>query len=346
MASCTEAGAVGGVLSLTRGEAGQIRDASLGTRAELGAVRESELAASARELGIDHVWCCDYADGTLAETADEAMIERVSSRIADFDADAVITFGPDGGYGHPDHISVSSITRAAVERAAVSPVLLEAVFPQQPRLLIELIVDWLTSLDERFLGTPDFAHGLMLFADGSSMLGYAADHLDVRFFPAGTLILEQGEPPGELFLVLSGEVDIVGHDDDGSSHHLARSGSGSFIGEDGIARGQPRNADVVAASSVTCFVLSPGRLSTAAGRGAASSVTRFESNAEQGTVDLVETDDDVIAVDVEAFARRKIRALACHRSQYAIDAELFPDAIVGGIFGTEYFRQVQSISEG
>ncbi len=43
-------------------------------------------------------------------------------------------------------------------------------------------------------------HALKLFADGSSMLGFAADHLTVEWFPAGGLVIEQGEAANELFM--------------------------------------------------------------------------------------------------------------------------------------------------
>ena len=47
------------------------------------------------------------------------------------------------------------------------------------------------------------------------MLGFAADHLHVQWFPAGSFVIEQGEPPNELFCILSGCVDIVVEGADG-----------------------------------------------------------------------------------------------------------------------------------
>ena len=54
------------VVSLTKGEAGQIRDASAATRATLRAVRETELAAAGKELGLTETRCLDHPDGGLA----------------------------------------------------------------------------------------------------------------------------------------------------------------------------------------------------------------------------------------------------------------------------------------
>ena len=66
------------------------------------------------------------------------------------------------------------------------------------------------------------------------MLGFAADHLRVEWFPPGSFVIEQGEPATELFCILSGSVDIVVEDDDGGMRLKATTGAGSFVGEDGL----------------------------------------------------------------------------------------------------------------
>jgi LmbE family N-acetylglucosaminyl deacetylase len=47
-----------------------------------------------------------------------------------------------------------------------------------------------------------------------------------------------------------------------------------------------------------------------------------------------------MCIDVSKFVGHKIRAMAAHRSQYPIDPEMFPDAILREMFGVEYFIQV------
>lgn len=340
-----ESGAVGRIVSLTRGEAGQIRDVNAATRRTLGDVRERELAEAGRALAVSDTRCLRLADGTLAGRPIEGLIDIAVKIIDDFAPDVVISFGPDGGYGHPDHVTVSAAATAAATRSRSQPIMLHAVFPRRPQLLISLIVDWLENLDDRFRGSQEFANGLMLFANGSSMLGYAADHLDVRFYPAGTFIIEQGEPPGELFLILSGTVDIIDEASDGSLTRVNSVGPGSFVGEDGIAGGQPRNAHVVACDGVTCFVLSPGAASPAAGRGSTSLVDPFPSGRSRHGAGCTPDGDgpsNLIEVDVRAQAGRKLEALACHRSQYAIRPGMFPPSLVEGLFGVEQFVQADS----
>jgi LmbE family N-acetylglucosaminyl deacetylase len=65
-ARLADAGAEVYVVSLTRGEKGQIRDAGVATRSTLGDVRVAELHAAAAVLGLTGVHCHDYGDGTLA----------------------------------------------------------------------------------------------------------------------------------------------------------------------------------------------------------------------------------------------------------------------------------------
>ena len=105
------------VVSATRGQAGQIRDAAAGTRRTIAAVREAELRLACQRLGITQVRCLDHVDGALAGAGFAALVDEVAGVIGEVGPDAVITFGPDGGYGHPDHVTISAVTTAACQRA-------------------------------------------------------------------------------------------------------------------------------------------------------------------------------------------------------------------------------------
>jgi len=115
-----------------------------------------------------------------------------------------------------------------------------------------------------------------------------------------------------------------------------RSGSGEFIGEQGIATGQPRNAHVVAVDDVTCltFLASPDSFDARGDQAQQPRLTRSLPSGDQ--IDpRVST-----CIDVSAFVGHKIRATAAHRSQYPIDPEMFPERILREMFGAEYFIQV------
>src|ERR1700749_1718193 len=108
------------VVWATRGQAGQIRDAAVGNRRTIAAVREAELRRACEGLGITRVRCLDYVDGTLADAEFSALVDEVAEVLCEFRPDIVITFGPDGGYGHPDHVTISAATTAACQRTAAS----------------------------------------------------------------------------------------------------------------------------------------------------------------------------------------------------------------------------------
>ena len=330
-AEMTARGADVRIVSYTTGDAGQIRDANIATRATLGGVRRRELEAAAAELGVTDVVAHDRGDGTLTGQPEDELLSIAHDNIADHRPDAIISFGPDGAYGHPDHIRISEIATMAGSASGV-PVY-HAAFPRQSRQLIDLLVEWLTGLDTWYRGSSEFAHGLMLFADGSSMLGFASDHMDIAFYPPGTYIVEQGERADKLFLILSGTVDVMKEVDDGALSHMDTASAGTFFGERGLANGGIRNAHVIATSGVTCYVLSPGAPSMAAGRGTSSEVAAIVTQ---------ETDESSAAefvFDLSAHAAAKMRALACHRSQYALTADMFPQSIIEALFGVERFNR-------
>ena len=83
IAAAVEAGAEAMVVSATRGEAGQIRDAAAATRATLAEVREAELREACRHLGVQHVRCLDHIDGTLAELDRPQLVAELGAVIDD-----------------------------------------------------------------------------------------------------------------------------------------------------------------------------------------------------------------------------------------------------------------------
>ena len=270
------------VVSATRGQAGQIRDAAAGNRRTIAAVREAELRLACERLGITQVRCLDHVDGTLADAEFSALADEVAEVIGEFRPDAVITFAPDGGYGHPDHVTISAVTTAACQRAADPghrpdrtvtrplrrpPRLYYRCFPPGDLLIMERLATWLTSQPNRFAGTPAFAHALLLLAEAARTLGHIRDHVQVRWYPPGSYVVERGEVAAELFLILSGEAEVWKESSGDRREQPRRLGVAEFFGEAGIARRRHRSADVVATGSLTCLVLSAAPPTKFAGRG-------------------------------------------------------------------------------
>jgi LmbE family N-acetylglucosaminyl deacetylase len=341
IARCAEAGAVTGIACLTQGEAGQIRDVATATRRTLGAVRVKELQDSASALGVDHVTCLDLGDGQLSARPLTELAAIVRTLIEGFAPDVVVTFGPDGGFGHPDHVASCRAAAAAVPTMDRPPRLLHAKFPMRGALMVELIVEWLTSLPQRFRGSAEFGHALKLFADGTSMLGVAADHVRVEWYPPGSFIIEQDEPATELHCILSGTADIVVEHDDGSLRCRDTVQRGCFVGEDGLLTRDTHDAHVIARDEVTCLVLSPEQPDRCAARGERASRAFRAASAVLGTPVLAPSAsggvEDCLMVDVRPALDRKVAALAAHRSQYALRPDLLPPSMLERLLGTERY---------
>lgn len=110
------AAAEGALVSLycaTQGEAGDARRPP----AETAALRDGELRAAAAALGIGELWLDTFPDGGLAEVDPDAVIARIVRFLRATRPQAVLTFGPDGRTGHPDHIAVGRRAEAAFAAA-------------------------------------------------------------------------------------------------------------------------------------------------------------------------------------------------------------------------------------
>ena len=94
---------------------------SLAKGAALGEVRRGEATCSAKALGAEARFLQGLGDGTLAATPQapdspaRGFLDQFADAYLDVMPDLVLTWGPDGGYGHADHRMVSALTVQAVQ---------------------------------------------------------------------------------------------------------------------------------------------------------------------------------------------------------------------------------------
>ncbi len=136
LALAAAAGTPTGVVCLTRGERGPIAAGSLRAGETLGDARARELGDAARVLGVRWARCLDHPDGRLAGEAAGAIAGEVAALLRPHEPSVLLTFGPDGLYGHPDHVATRHIVMGAAERLTPAPAVLEAVW--RPGLVTEL----------------------------------------------------------------------------------------------------------------------------------------------------------------------------------------------------------------
>jgi LmbE family N-acetylglucosaminyl deacetylase len=111
------------VLTATRGDRGRYRGHLPGEHEHpgpvaLAAIREAELRAAASVLGVREVSLLDYGDQCLDRADPRQAVAKIVGHLRRIHPDVVVTFGPDGAYGHPDHIAISQFTTAAIVAAA------------------------------------------------------------------------------------------------------------------------------------------------------------------------------------------------------------------------------------
>jgi len=97
----------------TRGERGW-QGAPAARPLDLSDIRTRELDDSLDALGVDERRCLDLPDGGLADVGCTDAVARLLAILQEFEPTMVVTFGPDGFTGHPDHKAVSAWVTAAV----------------------------------------------------------------------------------------------------------------------------------------------------------------------------------------------------------------------------------------
>ncbi|MGB3717720.1 MAG: PIG-L deacetylase family protein [Candidatus Promineifilaceae bacterium] len=112
LAKYTTEGVQVDLIMATRGEAGIPGR----TAEEAAGIREAELRKACEELGVGDLVFLNLSDGHLPEEDEGLAIFRLVSLFQQRQPDVVITFGPEGISGHPDHIAVSHWTTMAFDR--------------------------------------------------------------------------------------------------------------------------------------------------------------------------------------------------------------------------------------
>ena len=131
LATLAARGAEVSVITLTLGEDGEVIGEpyqGLADHDQLGGFRARELANALDALGVKGVQLGGFGHfrdsgmaGSPSHDNPRALVNRIEEA-ADFLSDeleaiqphAILTYGPDGGYGHPDHIAVhEAVMKAA-----------------------------------------------------------------------------------------------------------------------------------------------------------------------------------------------------------------------------------------
>lgn len=119
------------LVSATRGELGTATDLSLLEGKTLARLREEELRCTCRTLGVKDLRLLGYQEGSFHTVNPFEVIGKIGDIIREFAPHVVITFGPEGVYGHRDHVAISRLVTSAFHSSRKRNLSLGLHFPQK-----------------------------------------------------------------------------------------------------------------------------------------------------------------------------------------------------------------------
>jgi len=116
---------------VSNGEKGVTPFANIPAGEALAAVRTKEAACACEALGAEAPILLGLPDGGLNSSQVLAdMAAKLKDVIGKVRPDAIVTWGPDGGYGHPDHRLVSAVVTQLVQAGGMTRLLFYAGLPK------------------------------------------------------------------------------------------------------------------------------------------------------------------------------------------------------------------------
>lgn len=135
------------LICATRGEVGEVDPKYLTDFQTIGELREKELRCAADTLGLKSVIFLDHRDSGMAGSAQnkhpdalagqpvEQVAREIARQLRVLRPEVVLTFNPNGGYLHPDHIAIHRATVAAFKVAADPSFTADGLEPFSPQKL-------------------------------------------------------------------------------------------------------------------------------------------------------------------------------------------------------------------
>ena len=150
---------------------------------------------------------------------------------------------------YPDKLTPTSANSAMLE--AMQDVILKNELP-----LPVMLVERARAPDIAYtLGDAEIREGLQhadLFAEtlNAEQQALLASHSTAREIPSGTVLMRQGDPPKEMYIILEGAVGITIETAPGKQDEVAISAAGDVVGEMSLMTGAARTATVTTLTRV------------------------------------------------------------------------------------------------
>lgn len=166
------------VITATRGEAGEIAEDDLATKANLPDVREAELRCACQVYGALPPQFLNYQDGQLATVHQGQAVGKLVRIFREIRPQVVVTFGPEGIYGHYDHIAVHRWVTIAVKLAADRSCFPDVLPEQCDAFAVQKLYHSVLPTQQVEAMTADSATGgVMMDGVPFPFVGYRADQI-------------------------------------------------------------------------------------------------------------------------------------------------------------------------
>jgi len=199
-------------------------------------------------------------------TIEQALREAAIAHVAKDPAPNCILYDFGPGYGHyavrywlnnpalddPTDSAVRTHVFAAIQRAGW-----RLALPEETHFLVKENTAFHSNLRQRELQRRvDALHGIPLFAELSDdERQKVAAHMVHAPFANGDVLTRQGAVAHWLYIIISGEGEVVHELPGGVTQSLALLHAGDVFGEMGLLTGEPRTATVIARSDMECYRL-------------------------------------------------------------------------------------------
>jgi len=101
----------------TLGEAGRVANPAITLTQPLSVVRKKELRCACQHYGIKELHLLGYTDGQTTIAPQSEAVYKIVRKLRQVKPQVVISFGPEGIYGHYDHLAVHRWSTAAIQLA-------------------------------------------------------------------------------------------------------------------------------------------------------------------------------------------------------------------------------------
>ncbi|MDA8218508.1 MAG: PIG-L family deacetylase, partial [Dehalococcoidales bacterium] len=129
------------LLTATHGEAGSCGIPPLCRPDELAALRERELACACQMLGLQPPRFLGYRDGYLPQADPDKVVGEIVRVVREVRPQVILTYGPDGISGHPDHVVIGRLALRAYREAGNPRAYAEAGLPPySPAKLYQMVL--------------------------------------------------------------------------------------------------------------------------------------------------------------------------------------------------------------